>query len=356
MMGFQFQDPTWLLLLLPLALLAWLAMRRSRGVAVLFSNLDIPRSLPVTLALRTKRLLPYLAIAGTAVLIFALARPQRGREEFRILTEGVAIEMCVDRSGSMQAMDFGVKGNRVNRLAAVKKVFNDFVQGKDGLPGRPDDQIGLIAFGGYADDECPLTLDHGVLSQIVETVQIPKPIYDKQGRVINARLLEEEQLTAIGDAVALAVDRLKPIKAESKVIILLSDGEQTAGLVSPHEAAEAAKAYGIKIYSIGIGSTGRAPFPAVDPSGRTVLVPAEVRLDEQTLKQMAETTGGRYFNARSTKALEEVYGEIDKLEKSRTKGRLYTEYRELYQYPALAGLGMILLGIVLASTRFRSLP
>jgi len=354
--GFRFQDPLWLLLLIPLAVLGWLSIRRRHNAAILYSEAIIPATLPVSLALRIKRVLPWLGLVGTALLIAALARPQRGREEFRVFTEGVAIEMCLDRSGSMQAMDFDIDRRRVDRLTAVKQVFNDFVRGNGGLPGRPDDQVGLVCFGGYADDKCPLTLDHGVLSQIVETVEVARPIYDDRERVINSRLLEEERLTAIGDAVALAVDRLKNVKAKSKVIILLSDGENTAGVVAPEEAAETAKAYAVKVYAIGIGSTGRAPFPATDPSGRTVLMSAEVRLDEQTLRTMAETTGGHYFNAKSTEALEEVYAEIDKLEKSRTEGRLYTEYRELYRYPTYAGLGLILLGIVLVSTRFRSLP
>ncbi|GAG05057.1 unnamed protein product, partial [marine sediment metagenome] len=265
--------------------------------------------------------MPWVGVLGLALLIVALARPQRGREEFRIRTEGVAIEMCIDRSGSMQAMDFHIDGKRVNRLAAVKKVFEDFVTGTGDLPGRPDDPIGLVAFGGYAHDKCPLTLDHNALSQILNTVKIAQPIYDSQGRVINERLWKEEQLTAIGDAVAHAVDRLKDANAKSKVIILLSDGENTAGAIDPAEAAEAAKAYEIKIYTIGVGSTGLAPFPVgTDRSGRTVLRPGQVRLDEQTLKMMAETTGGRYFNAKDTEALEEVYAEIDKLEKTLTEG------------------------------------
>jgi len=356
MMGFRFQDPAWLLLLIPLLLLAWMAIRRQRRTAILFSNVAIPMSLPVTAALRVKRLLPWVGIVGIALLITALARPQHGREEFRIRTEGVAIEMCLDRSGSMQAMDFQIDGKRVNRLAAVKKVFNDFVTGSDGLPGRPDDPVGLIAFGGYAHDKCPLTLDHGVLGQILKTIKIPEPIYDSQGRMINERLLQEEMATAIGDAIAAGVARLKDVTAKSKVIILLSDGENTAGVIDPLEAAEAAKAYGIKIYTIGVGTTGRAPFPAMDRSGRKVLISQLVRLDEQTLKAIGETTGGRYFNAKDTEALQEVYAEIDQLEKSPTEGRLYTEYRELYQYVMFPGLGLILLGIGLVSTRFRSLP
>jgi Ca-activated chloride channel family protein len=162
--------------------------------------------------------------------------------------------------------------------------------------------------------------------------------------------------TAIGDAVTLAIDRLKDAKAKSKVIILLSDGEQTAGIVEPEKAAEAAKAFGIKIYAIGVGTTGRAPFPAVDATGRELLVPRFVRLDEATLKAMASTTGGEYFNAQDTRALVDVYAEIDRLEKTLTEGRLYTEYRELYLWFLLPGLGLILLESALSATRFRSLP
>ncbi len=294
--------------------------------------------------------------AGLVLVVVALARPQQGREEFRVRAEGIAIQMCIDRSGSMQAMDFQLDGEPVDRLQAVKQVFRDFVTGRGELPGRPDDLIGLVAFGGFADGKCPLTLDHGALLEVLESVEIPKPVYDSHDRVVNARLLEEEMKTAIGDAVALAVDRLKDAKAKSKVIILLSDGEQTAGVVDPPEAAETAKAFGIKIYTIGIGSTGWAPFPDQDAFGRTVFRRQPVRLDEETLTMLAETTGGRYFNARNTDALKNVYAEIDELEKTLSEGRLYTEYRELYQYAMFPGLGLILLEILLASTRFRSLP
>jgi len=356
MTGFRFQDPLWMLLLIPLVLLGLLAIRRQRRQAVLYSNVEILKTLPTTMALRLKRLLPWVRLLGLALLIAALARPQRGRDEFRIRTEGVAIQMCIDRSGSMQALDFQLDGRQVNRLAAVKDVFHDFVAGKDELPGRPDDLVGLIAFGGFADTKCPLTLDHGALLQVLDTVEIPQPIRDSRGRMINERLLEEEMATAVGDALALAVDRLKDVKAKSKVIILLSDGEQTAGAVDPSEAAETAKAFAVKVYSIGVGTTGRAPFPAIDAFGRERLIAQSVRLDEETLKMVAETTGGRYFNAKNTAALEEVYAEIDRLEKTLSEGRLYTEYRELYQYAMFPGLGLILLEIMLVCTRFRSLP
>ncbi len=374
MNGFRFHDPAWLLLLIPLAVLGVVMLRRRGRAAVLFSDVAMPRTLPVTVALRIKRMLPGLWLAGMVMLIVALGRPQHGREEFRVRTEGIAVEMCIDRSGSMQAMDFEIDGRMVNRLTAVKDVFHEFVSGEkqpladeDGakkrfqrssgkLPGRPDDQIGLIAFGGYANAKCPLTLDHDALLSVLDTVKIPQPIRNSQGEVINERLLREEMSTAIGDALALAVDRLKDVEAKSKVIILLSDGESNAGVLEPARAAEAAKAYGIKVYTIGVGSTGEAPFPAVDPFGRKVLVSRPVRLDEETLEMLAETTGGRYFNATNTAALEEVYAEIDKLEKSQTKGRRYTQYKELYRSAMLPGLAGMLLVVVLCATRFRSLP
>jgi Ca-activated chloride channel family protein len=288
--------------------------------------------------------------------VIALARPQLGKEEFRVHADGIAIEMCIDRSGSMQAMDFEIDGERANRLAVVKKVFRQFVDGGDGLKGRSDDFIGLVDFGGYAEAKCPLTLDHGALEQMLDLVKIPEPVTDSRGRMINERLLQEDLSTAIGDALTLSVDRLKTVKAKSKIIILLSDGESNAGVVTPEEAANAAKAFGIKVYTIGIGTNDAVPFPAVDPFGRKILVPQMFRLDEATLKMIADTTGGRYYNAQDTESLKKIYAEIDQLEKTESEGRLYTEYRELFEYALFPGLALILAQIVLVSTRFRSLP
>jgi len=290
------------------------------------------------------------------LVVLALARPQRGLQEFRVRTEGIAVQMCLDRSGSMQAMDFQLDGKRTNRLTAVKKVFRDFVVGGSNLVGRPDDLIGLVAFGGFAEAKAPLTLDHGALLQVLDSVEIPKPVTDSRGRVLNQQLYQEEMATAIGDAVVTAVERLKDVTAKSKVIILLSDGEQTAGIADPQQAADVARTHGVKIYSIGVGSTGPAPFPAVDRFGREVLVRQDVRLDAETLTAIAESTGGKYFHAENTKALEDVYAEIDRLEKTLTEGRLYTEYRELYSWFLLPGITLVFGECLLSATRFRSLP
>lgn len=356
MNGWRLEDPLWLLLLPPVLTLGLLPRLRRRRATVLYSSTQLVAAMRPTLALRFKRFLPWLRVLGLALLVVALARPQHGTEEFRARTEGIAIQMCLDRSGSMQAFDFFIGGERVNRLTAVKQVFRDFVAGAGELPGRPNDLIGLIAFGGYANSKCPLTLDHDVLLKTLASVKIPQPVRDARGRAINSRYLNEERATAIGDAVTLAADRLRQSEAKSKVVILLSDGENTAGVVDPARAAEAAKTLGVKIYTIGVGATGLAPFPTVDLFGRRRFTMQLVRLDEATLRMMAEKTGGRYFHAKNTEALHEVYAEINKLEKTVSEGKIYADYREFYQYAMFPALGLVLLEVLLVTTRFRSLP
>lgn len=357
-MNFRFQAPLWLLLLIALGAIAVLAIRRQRRVAVLFSDVSILRTLPATLALRIKRGLPWVRVAGLAMLIVALARPQRGVEEFRLQTEGIAIQMCIDHSYSMSALDFNVDGRQINRLDVVKRVFHDFVMGKGKLPGRPDDLIGLITFGGFVEPKCPLTLDHGALVQVLDAVEIPHLIFDNHGRVVNEQLFQDDSATAIGDALAIAAQRLKDVKAKSKVIILLTDGDQTAGVLPALEGAKVAKTFGIKVYTIGIGTNGLVTFPDPMPDafGKTVLRQQKFPLDEVTLQQIADATGGKYFRAPDVEQLADVYAEIDRLEKSPSEGRLYSEYHELYQWFLLPGLGLILVQVVLAGTRFRSLP
>jgi Ca-activated chloride channel family protein len=351
-------DPWWLLLIVPLAVATSVAVRRERRISALYSSSRLLDHLPVTLAQRCQRFLPWMRVTGLLLVVVALARPQAGLSQFRIRTEGIALVMCLDRSGSMEALDFQLGGERVNRLAVVKRVFRDFIAGTGKLPGRPDDLIGLVTFGGYAEGIAPLTFDHGALLQMLGTVQIAQPVYDSAGRVVNERYLEEERATAIGDAVTLAVDRLRDSSAKSKAIILLSDGENTAGIVDPAAAAEAAKTFGIKIYAIGIGTTGRVPFPASDrdPFGRQRFIARPVRLDETTLKMLAQTTGGQYFNAQDTEALENVYAAIDQLEKSESEGILYSEYRELFPWWLVPGLVLICGEFILRHTRLRTWP
>jgi Ca-activated chloride channel homolog len=355
MMGFRFHDPLWLLLLVPLAALGWWNSRR-RTAAVAYSSVELLKSLPTTTAQRVRRLLPLLAWVGLALLIVALARPQRGKEEYRVRANGIAVEMCIDRSGSMNAKDFELDGEPASRLEVVKKTFRQFVDGGDGLRGRTDDQIGLIDFGGYVEVKCPLTLDHSALEQLLDTVKIAEPTVDAAGRIVNPKLLQEDQSTAIGDALATAVDRLKAVKAKSKIIILLSDGVSNAGVLTPEEAAAIAKTYGIKVYTIGIGSSKPVGVPVKDLFGQTVMMPMQVEFDERALRHIAEATEGQYFNAEDTESLRDVYAAIDQLEKTESEGRLYTDYRDLFEYALAPGLILLLLQVVLVSTRFRTLP
>jgi Ca-activated chloride channel family protein len=287
-----------------------------------------------------------------------LARPQSGRSESRITGEGIAIEIVLDVSGSMEALDFQLDGRDVSRLDAVKLVIQEFVIGspKIRLSGRQDDQIGLVAFGGFADSKCPLTLDHGALVDIIQGLEVPRPVRDQKGRVINAQSLQEELATAIGDGVAVAVDRLRGAKAKSKVVVLLTDGDNNAGVVDPRDAAGIAAESGIKLYTIGIGRNGVVPIPQEDEFGNRVLVPAQFRMDEELLRDMAQTGGGRYFHASDSEGLAQVYSEIDKLEKTQLEETKYAEYTELFRWLAGPGLAVILVVSVLLETRFRSLP
>ena len=262
MNAFRFYSWFWLALApLVLAGLWWRFRPRSRPAAVFSSVTDL-KDLPVTTAQRLRRALPFLYGLGLCLVIAGLARPQAGKAESRISGQGIAIELVIDVSGSMEAIDFQLAGKDVSRLEAVKHVIEEFVLGsrRSGLSGRTDDLIGLVAFGGFADSKCPLTLDHGALVDIVRGLEIPRPIRDSQGRVINAQALQEELATAIGDGVAVGVDRLRGARAKSKVLILLTDGDSNAGVVDPREAARIAMESGIKFIQSASAGTARFRF------------------------------------------------------------------------------------------------
>ncbi|HYG75058.1 MAG TPA: VWA domain-containing protein [Planctomycetota bacterium] len=356
--AFRFYAPVWFIFA-PLALAAvWWAYHPRRRAAAVFSSLADLKNLPVTMAQRVRRVLPYAYAVGLLLLIAALARPQSGKSESRINTEGIAIQLVIDISGSMEALDFEVKGKSENRLAAVKHVIRQFVFGSEesGLSGRRDDLVGLVAFGGYADGKCPLTLDHGALMDIVESLEIPRPIRDKRGNVINANTLNEDLATAIGDGVSLGLDRLRPVSAKSRVLILLTDGDNNAGAIDPREAAKIAKEMGVRVYTIGIGRSGEVPFPQEDAFGNRFLVPRYFKIDEELMREMAQTTGGKYFHAQDTKGLTAIYSEIDRMEKSKVEETKYTEYTELYAWFAVPGLCLVMGIAFLSATRFSSLP
>jgi len=358
MEAFRFYSPLWFAAL-PFALGAlWYAHASRARTAVVFSSLADLKGLPVTLAQRIKRFLPLLHGLALLLIVGALARPQVGRSENRIFTEGIAIQMALDISGSMEALDFQLNGETNNRLNAVKYVVKNFVTGSKELKlgGRPSDLVGIVAFGGFADSKVPLTMDHGALLDIVNSLETPKALRDRRGNIINKDTLGEDMQTAIGDGLALSIDRLKNIEAKSKVLILLTDGENNAGVIEPLEAAKAAKELGIKIYTIGIGNNGVAPIPVEDELGQRFLQKQRFRINEPLLREIAEIGSGKYYNANNTEALTAVYADIDRLEKSKVEETKFTEYTELYTWLVIPGFALLALVSVLYATRFRSLP
>ncbi|MBO7725597.1 MAG: VWA domain-containing protein [Thermoguttaceae bacterium] len=340
--SFRFQTPLALLLVIPVLWQARRIVAPRRREAFLFSSLTVFGALPKTWASRLFPFVRALIPLGLILATVALARPQWGEQENRVESEGIAMAICLDRSGSMRNEDFVLGNQRVERFDAVKKIFHDFVLGDGKYSGRPNDKIALVVFGGYVDALCPLTLDHEALAEMLRTVRVPDPPVNRRGELIPDQLFQEESATAIGDALAAAVGRLKDADAKSKVIVLLSDGVQNVGEVTAEEAAELAKEFGIRIYTIGIGTRG-SMFDPLD-------------FDEETLRRVAEIADGEYYSAENTETLDRVCRQIDKLEKSQYKESVYTLYRELYTWFLFPGIVLILLGIVLRTTRFRSLP
>ena len=345
------------LLLMPLALLPWWRMfdRRMRPELV-YSSIDLARTSAGGVWRRLRGLPTVLRTLAIALVVLCLARPGTADEETRVFVEGVAIQMLVDRSSSMQALDFTIDGRPVNRLTAVKAVARDFIEGGDGLPGRPDDLIGLVGFAGHADSLCPLTLDHQHLLGALSTIRLAET--------------PDEDGTAIGDAIALAVERLNDVEdrkeVKSRIAILLTDGENTAGDLDPLVAAEIARTCGIKIYAIGVGTRGYAPFPETF-MGRTVLRNRLVSIDEETLQEVAKATGGAYFRATDTDSLVEIYETIDELEKTRTEQRRYRQFDDFatasfrlagIPLPPLLVLPLVLLSadLLLSATRLGRVP
>lgn len=329
----RFEDP-WLLLFLmiiPLMVLyQWKGVGRSR---IRFSSLDNMKRLRRSPSLVFRHLLVLLRCLAVALFVMALARPQSGTKATEVTTEGIDIMLCLDTSGSMQALDFKWDNQRQNRLQVVKRVVGNFIE------GRKNDRIGMVVFGEEAFTQCPLTLDYGVLLSFLDQVEI--------GMAGDS--------TAIGSALGTCVKRLKDLESKSKVVILLTDGRNNAGTLNPQTAAEIAQTFSIKTYTVGVGTEGEVPF-LVDSIFGKQYVYQRVDLDEETLKEIASITGGRYFKATHTRALEEIYEQIDQLEKTKVEVKEYMEYDELFRWFFLPGLVCLLLEIILANTRFRKIP
>ncbi len=331
---FDFGAPYWLSLLLLLPVLAFLRGRRGGRPAVKYSSTKVLKSLGKKIRFRSGAWANALFLLGLAFLIVALARPRSGGAYTEKRSSGVDIMLVIDISGSMLAEDFEIKNQRANRLEAVKLVTEQFIN------KRPADRIGMVGFAGQPFVVSPLTLDHNWLTQRLFK--------------LNVGLVEDG--TAIGSAVAAAANRLKDHESKSKIIVLLTDGSNNAGKVDPITAAEAAAALDVKIYTIGAGTDGRVPVPVRDRFGRKIMQYMEVGFDEETLRDIARIGNGRYFRARGTESLVEIYDEIDQLEKTEYRVEQYVEYEDLYPYAAGAGLLLICLPLLLQETLWRKLP
>jgi len=278
--------------------------------------------------------IPMALRAGCLILlVLAAARPQLYNVSREIRSPGVDIVLCLDTSGSMQALDFKLDGKPVSRLTAVKKVVSEFIK------KRETDRIGLVVFGEDAFTQSPLTIDKGLLLGLVDKMEVGMA----------------GDRTDIGSAIAIGGKRLKDLKAKSKVLILLTDGIHNAGDLTPEQAAEAVKTLGIKIYTIGVGGKGPAPFRVKTPFG-TRIIQQRVDLDEKTLKEVAKIGNGRYFRAADTKQLAEIYGMIDREEKTEVKVKEFFHFRELYPYLLVPALILLVLEIFLRTTFLRKIP
>ncbi|MEZ6087656.1 MAG: VWA domain-containing protein [Pirellulaceae bacterium] len=338
----EFRDP-WFLLIALLAPIVYRLASQTRSV-IAYSSLSILDVGQRTWRVRLAKLPAFLMTLTFLAASIAFAGPRTPDAETKISREGIAIMMVVDHSSSMNARDLVKDDMGIDRLQVVKDVFRQFVLGDSGAAGqgRPDDTIGLIAFAGYADSLCPLTLDHGNLVSILNDVQLVRR--------------EDEDGTAIGDGLALAVERLRTSEAKSRVVILLTDGVNNAGTIDPEKAAEIAAVNQIKVYCIGAGTNGLAPIPMQDPFGRTRLVRAEVEIDEKTLQKIADITDGKYFRAVDSEGLRQIYEQIDQLERTEITEFRYLQYTEHYGTFALAGLALLGCSILLGSTVFKTLP
>jgi Ca-activated chloride channel family protein len=321
-----FHNAWFLILLIFVPILWWRWNKHSFKTGISYSTAIDVALLPKSIRSRTAWIPSLLRILAIIFLIVCVARPQKRFEKTKQAADGVAIEMVIDRSSSMNAHDFTIDGKAVDRLTAVRRVAGDFIGGMGSLDGRSGDLIGLVTFAGYADSNCPMTFDHEYLvTDVLDSIQI-----------VNER---SEDGTAIGDALALAVERLSSLdekvqtesgdKIKSKIIILLTDGENTAGDIDPQTAADMAAAMDIKVYTIGAGTNGWAPTPTQDLFGNTVMRNQRVQIDEDTLREIADITEGKYFRATDTQSLEEIYANIDEMERTEITQRTYVNHVDM---------------------------
>jgi Ca-activated chloride channel family protein len=332
MIRFLYPSFLWLLALLPL--LALLRGRRGPVAAVKYSSASIARQAARETRSRAGKWLTPINLLALGLIVIALGRPQLGRSNSTVDASGIDMILALDCSGSMQALDFKIDGEPANRIDIVKSVVSKFID------ARPNDRIGIIGFAGVPYLVSPLTLDHDWLQQNLDRVQI--------GSVQDG--------TAIGSAIAAGVNRLRDQPGKSKVIVLLTDGENNMGKIMPETAAQAARALGVKVYTIGVGVRGDAPVPVTDEDGTKHLVMARVDVDEGMLKKIADETGGKFFRATDTESLKDIYGEIDRMEKTTHQVKKFEQHDELFAWAVIPALALLGTGLGLSQTRFRRLP
>ena len=334
----RFEDPWLLAFLLIIPIMIFYQFKKMRTRRIRFSTLYNFKQLIKSHALFFRHLVLVLRFLAIILLTIALARPQSGTKETEIIAEGIDIMLCVDTSKSMQALDIGeplypFPDRRENRLGVAKQIISEFIKGRD------YDPIGLVVFGGDAFTQCPLTIDYGILLTFLDQLEV--------GMAGDS--------TAIGSALGVCVQRLKNRDSVSKVIILLTDGRSNTGSVTPINAARIAKSYNIKTYTIGVGREGKVPFPMNTSGGKNIEYKS-FDLDENTLKKIAEITGGFYYRAINKRGLEYIYDKIDGLEKTKIEIKHSMNYNELFIWFLIPGLICILLEVILGNTRLRKIP
>lgn len=336
----MFSFPYAFILLIPWCVACWRVCRSARSKGIVFASAQ-RRFANVKPSLRQRlcRVLPFLFLVGALLLIIGAAGPRTLLSRDVRSADALAVMMAVDVSGSMRGLDLSEGKFDRTRLDVVKQVFHDFVE------KRPEDLIGLVTFGGYASVRSPLTADHRALLHTLKGVQIPgeKGDVDDRGRPVT----QDELLTAIGDGLAVSLMRVKHAEPKTKIIILLSDGENTAGAVTPVEAAKAAADLGVRVYTIGVGSTGYTKVRLVNAFGQEVLADAHMTLDETTLKKIAETTGAQYANVREPAQLEAFLQQIAELETTQVERQIYSRYASQARGWLLAGGGCSVLAALL---------
>jgi len=331
-----FAHPFVLLWLLLLPALAWLKGKWGRNASFLYSSVDLVRPISGLKRSWAGRILAGLRWLALAVFIVALAQPRLVKGETEIKASGVDIVVALDMSGSMASLDFVENGHRVDRINMAREVLSKFID------GRPNDRIGLVVFATEPYIASPLTLDHDFLQTNLARLQLG---------------VIDPNHTAIGSALMTALNQLNEIQSKSKIVILMTDGGENVFKVQPLTAADVAQTLKVKVYTIGIGLRGMAPMPYRDPytgQMKTQLQPADV--DEDTLQQIADKTGGKYYRADSADTMRRIYAEIDSLEKTQVEVKKYEHFDELYRPVGLGGLGLFLLEIILSQTVWRKLP